>query len=65
MPLREKSKRRRVKKGERVGKRREKKEKAALRSWNFWPKPELEPEYRSFGSGSGSAKVVNKNKYSY
>jgi hypothetical protein len=24
----------------------------AGRSRNFWPEPELEPEYRSFGSGS-------------
>jgi hypothetical protein len=27
----------------------------AARSRIFWPEPELEPECRSFGSGSGSA----------
>jgi hypothetical protein len=32
----------------------------AARSRNFWLEPE--PEYRSFGSGSGSAKVVIKNQ---
>jgi hypothetical protein len=35
---------------------------AVLWSRNFWPEPELEPECRSFGSGSGSAWVVNKIK---
>jgi hypothetical protein len=30
-------------------------------SWNFW----LEPEYRSFGYGSGSAGLINKDKNSY
>jgi hypothetical protein len=33
----------------------------AARSRNFW----LEPEYQSFSSGSGSAKVVNKIQNSY
>jgi hypothetical protein len=38
----------------------------ASRSQNFWPEPELEPGYRSFGSGSRlrvSLSILKKSKF--